>query len=187
MASSNTTKDLILELFPDNNTQEISAADRRIFVHSIDNTKEELIIKAIDEADMKDNNTRIYENSVVIITGSGSENGVYVSRVNTPISLLQLDKIADLAEGAVLPGSALADFMLEYQHLKIYLDAEYSYLNGNISNIKLKEGISQIYDINFLYQDGNITQTAIQEIAGQQVIISYFYTDNNISSKTYII
>lgn len=187
MASSNTIKDQILTLFPDNNEQEISAADMRIFVHSIFNNKEELISKATDEADMKANNSKIYENSVVLITHAGAESGVYVSRANNPISLLQLDKVADLAEGGIVPGTGLSDFMIEYQHNKAYLDAEYNYYESNISNIKLNEGVTQIYDINFTYTSGNISQTAIQEVGGQQVLINYSYADNNITTKTYVL
>lgn len=187
MASANPAKDLVLNLFPDNNTREISAADMRIFVHSIFNTKEEIVIKALDEADMKLKKDKIWEGSIVIINGAGSENGVYVSRANNPISLLQLDKIADLAEGAVLPDTPLADFMLEYIHSKAFLDAAYSYTNNNISNIALTKGAAQIYDINFTYTNNNITQQAIQEVGGQQVIISYSYLNNNISTKIYSI
>ena len=185
MESSNTINDQIITLFPDNNEQEISAAYMRIFVHSIFNNKEELICKATDEADMKLNNSKIYENSVVLITHAGAESGVYISRANNPISLLQLDKVADLAEGGIVPGSGLSDFMIEYQHNKAYLDAEYNYYESNISNIKLNEGVTQIYDINFTYTNNNISQQAIQEIGGQQVIISYGYLNNNISTKTY--
>ena len=65
MASSNTLKDQILTLFPDNNNKEISAADMRIFVEAIFNNKEELVIKATDEADMKLKKANIFENSVV--------------------------------------------------------------------------------------------------------------------------
>ncbi len=188
MASNNPAKDLILTLFPDNNTQEISAADMRIFVHSIFNTKEEIITKATDEQDMKSKNTRIYENSVVLITHADTENGVYISRVNNPISLLQLDKVADLSQGSTVPGTALSDFMIEYTHNKSYLDAVYSYISGNISNIKLKDQSVDIYDINFTYTSGNITQTAIQEInSAVQVLINFTYTSGNITQKTFIL
>ena len=184
MASSNTLKNQIFTLFADNDNKEISAADMRIFVEAIFDNKEELVIKATDEADMKSKRAEIFESSVVLITHSGLESGVYVSRANNPISLLQLDKIADLADGTVTPGSGLSDFMIEYQHNKSYLDADYSYASGNISNIKLKDGVINIYDINFTYTDNNISQTAILEIGGQQVIISYSYTGSNITSKT---
>lgn len=185
MASNNTIKDQILTLFPDNNTQEISASDMRIFVHSIFGNKEELVNKATDEADMKINNTKIYENSVVLITAAGVDSGVYVSRVNQPISLLQLDKIADLAEGTVTPDSDISNFMIKYTHDKSYLNAVYSYTGKNISNTALYDGVSQIYDINYTYSGKNITQTAIQEVGGQQVIVSFLYTGNNITSKNY--
>jgi len=187
MASSNTIKDQILTLFPDNNEREISAADMRIFVHSIFNNKEELVIKATDEQDMKEQKSKIFEGSVVLITHDGDNSGVYVSRANNPISLLQLDKVADLADGSITPGSPLSNFMIEYTHNKSYLDAEYFYNSGNISNIKLKSGGVQIYDINYTYTLGDISQTSIQEINGQQVIISYEYTNNNINSKTYVL
>ena len=187
MATSNTIKDQILTLFPDNNQQEISAADMRIFVHSIFNTKEEIIIKATNEDDMKSQKSKIYENSVVLISAAGAESGVYVSRANNPISLLQLDKIADLADGGIIPGSALSDFMVEYQHNKTYLNAAYSYQDNNISNINLSDQGVQIYDINFTYENSNISQTAIQEVNGQQVIISYEYSNGNIATKIYTI
>lgn len=186
MASNNTIKDQILTLFPDNNTQEISASDMRIFVHSIFGNKEELVNKATDEADMKINNTKIYENSVVLITAAGVDSGVYVSRVNQPISLLQLDKIADLAEElGGISGTPISDFMIKYTHDKSYLNAVYSYTGKNISNTALYDGVSQIYDINYTYSGKNITQTAIQEVGGQQVIVSFLYTGNNITSKNY--
>ncbi len=187
MASNNTIKDQILTLFPDNNTQEISAADMRIFVHSIFGNKEELVNKYTDEAEMKLGNSKIYENSVVIITHGGDNTGVYISRVNQPISLLQLDKIADLADGSAIPGTPISDFMIEYIHNKSYLDAVYSYTNNNISNIALNQGITQIYDINFTYTNNNISQTAIQEIGGSQVLVNYSYTGKNITSKTYVL
>ena len=186
MASSNTLKDQVLLLFPDNNNKEISAADMRIFVEAIFDNKEELVIKATDEADMKLKKANIFENSVVLITHSGEDNGVYVSRANNPISLLQLDRVADLAEGSIVPGSGLSDFMIEYQHNKSYLDADYSYLNNNISNIKLKDGVTNIYDINFTYTDNNISQTAVEEIGGQLVLINYGYANNNIANKTFV-
>lgn len=187
MASSNTLKDQVLLLFPDNNTKEISAADMRVFVESIFDNKEELVIKATDTADMKSQNAKIFENSVVLITGSGSENGVYVSRANNPISLAQLDKIADLADGIIDAQSELALFMTNYTHYKSYLNAVYSYTGKNISNIALNDGAIQLYDINFTYTDKNITQQAIQEIGGDQVIVSYFYTGKNITSKMYVL
>jgi len=187
MASSNTLKNTILELFPDNLNKEISAADMRVFVNAIFDNKEEIVIKAWDETEMKTLRDKIFEGSVVMITHSGEESGVYVSRANNPISLLQLDKVADLAEESIIPSSAMEDFMVRYVHNKAYLNAEYSYTNNNISNIKLNEGVAQIYDINFTYTDNNITQTAIEEIEStHQVIITYGYLNNNISTKTYI-
>ncbi len=186
MASSNTLKDTILELFPDNNNKEISAADMRIFVAAIFDHKEELVIKAQDEADMKSQNANIFEGSVVLIS-QGDEAGVYISRANNPISLAQLDKVADLAEGGTTPGTDLSDFMIEYIHDKSYLDAEYFYTDGNISNTKLSESTTQIYDINYSYTDGNITQTSIEEIVdGGQVLINYSYISGNIATKIYI-
>ncbi len=187
MASSNTLKDQILTLFPDNNNKEISAADMRIFVEAIFDNKEELVIKATDQADMKTQNAKIFENSVVLITHAGNESGVYVSRANQPISLLQLDKVADLAEGGVVPSTGLSDFMIEYVHNKSYLDAYFSYSQGNISNMQLKENNVVIYDVNFSYSQGNISQTSIEEVSStHQTIISFAYANNNISSKTYV-
>lgn len=185
MPSSNTLKDQILTLFPDNNTKEISAADMRIFVNAIFNNKEELVIKAIDEADMKSKRDKIFWNSIVIITNE-ENSGVYVSRVNNPISLLQLDKVADLVDSAITPGTPLSEFMIEYIHKKSYANAAYSYQNNNISNIVLSTQGIDIYDINFTYTNNNISQTAIQEIGGLQVLINYAYQNNNIALKTYI-
>lgn len=187
MASSNTLKDQILTLFPDNNNKEISAADMRIFVNAIFDNKEEIVIKAIDAADMRDQRAKIFESSVVLITHAGDESGVYVSRANNPISLLQLDKVADLAEGGIIPGSGLSDFMIEYIHNKAYLDAFYSYTAGNISKILLKEGAITIYEVNFSYTGANITQTSIEEVSStHHTLITYAYSGKNISSKTYV-
>lgn len=187
MASSNTLKNTILELFPDNNNKEISAADMRVFVNAIFDHKEELVIKAQDEEDMKTKNADIFERSVVLISHAGDESGVYISRANNPISLLQLDKVADLAEGGVTPGTGLSDFMIKYIHNKSYLDAYYTYSGKNISNTALKEGTTQIYDINYTYSGKNINSTSIEEIVdGGHVIITYNYNLGKISSKTYI-
>ena len=179
-------KDLILELFPDNNTMEISAADMRIFIHSVFNTKENLIVKATDEADMKSKKSDIFLNSVVIITHAGSESGVYISRSNNPISLLQLDKVADLADGSAIPGTPISDFMVKYIHNKSYLNAEYVYASGNIIQTKLKSQGNNIYVIDYTYSSGNLSQTAIQEIGATVLCtINFAYTNGNITSKTY--
>ena len=96
MASSNTLKDEILALFPDNLVQEISALDMRNYVHGIFDNKEELIVKVETAQDIKLNKLKIFEKSLISIYNDGPNNGLWMSTANNPIRLTQFIKIADL-------------------------------------------------------------------------------------------
>jgi len=109
MASSNTLKDQILALFPDNNNREISALDMRTFVDAVFDSKEELVIKVPTAADIKIQKLKIFEKSIVIIEEETANNGVYVSNVNNPISINQLTKIADTFIGSPGSGNLLSN------------------------------------------------------------------------------
>lgn len=189
MASSNTLKDQILTLFPDNNTKEISAADMRIFVNSVFDNKEELVQKVETAADIKTNNAKIFWHSIVIIYNSIEDNGVYLSKANNPISILQLEKIADISSGTGGPNLGdLGDFMVDFIHAKSYSDAEYFYSDGDIIKTELTQETVRTYDIDYTYTNGYITLTSITEIlTGNIVHITFGYLDNNIKTKTYVI
>ncbi len=188
MASSNPLKDQILTLFPDNNTKEISASDMRIFVNTIFNSKEELVTKVETKEDIKDNNSTIFWNSVVIIWNSLEDNGVYLSKANNPISILQLEKIADISSENPHSLSDLGDFMVDFLHAKSYSDAEYFYQNGDITKTELTQETVRTYDINYTYTTGDITLSSITELlTGNIVHISFGYDGGNISTKTYVI
>jgi len=188
MASSNTLKNAILELFPDNNNKEISAADMRAFVNTIFDNKEELVVKIIMKSELKANKSKIFEGSIVLITADGDDTGVYVSKANNPISILQLERVADLANGSISPSTPISDFMIEYTHQKNYLNAEYIYSGKNIIQTLLKDETVNIYSVDYLYTGNNISQTSITEIGtSKTVYINFSYTNNNITDKIYII
>ena len=89
--TNNTTKNDILELFPDNATNDISAADMRVYIEAIFE-KEEKIIKIALVSDLAAN-TNIYEGSLVVIYNDGDNSGLYLSIINQPNSITHLIKI----------------------------------------------------------------------------------------------
>ena len=191
MESNNTIKDQILTLFPDNNNKEISASDMRIFVHSIFNTKEDTVVKIETADDIRDNNTRIYYNSVVIIWNDVQHKGVYLSKANQPIDIVQLEKIAELNTSGTdpEPGTDLGLFMYNYNHDKLYSDANYFYSNGNIIKTELTTNNVRSYDIDYLYNNDNIEQISITDLSTNNTVhITFTFDGNdNIKYKVYTI
>lgn len=187
MASSNILKDQILELFPDNNTKEITAADMRIFVNSIFDSKEEFVQKIETADDIKLNNSKIFENSVVIIWNDYINNGVYISKANNPISILQLIKIANLST-TTEDDSDLSNFINQYNKNKNYSDSLYFYdLDGNIIKTELTTQGIRTYNIFYTYTLGDITLLSIEDIiANNAVHINFSYLNGNISQKIYV-
>lgn len=97
--TNNTIKDQVLSLFHDNSNNEISAADMRVYIEAIFNSKEEKIVKINALANLAANNSKIYEGTLVIIYGDeASYNGVYLSKVNQPTLILDLIKITGLIQ-----------------------------------------------------------------------------------------
>ncbi len=82
--TNNTIKDQIIALFQDNADNEISAADMRIYIEAIFNSKEEIITKIALETDLPSSNDNIYEGSLVIIYNDGETSGLYLSTTNQP-------------------------------------------------------------------------------------------------------
>ena len=91
--TNNTIKDQVLALFQDNNDNEISAADMRVYIEAIFNSKEEVITKIALASDLASNKDGIYEGSLVIIYNDGNNSGLYLSTINQPTLLSDLIKI----------------------------------------------------------------------------------------------
>lgn len=109
MASSNTTRDEVLALFPDNLNQEISASDMRIYVNAVFDDREVKVVKIEKVIHLPPRNSNIYEHTIVLVYNDTIDNnGVYLSKVNQPIAKVQLTKIAGVADGTI-DGVLLSD------------------------------------------------------------------------------
>jgi len=96
MASNNTQKDDTLALFPSNSTNEITATNNRAFVDTIFDDSEVIIKKIKLASDLASSNTNIYEGSLVVIYEDPDPliNGLYLSKINQPLQIASLLKIA---------------------------------------------------------------------------------------------
>lgn len=86
MASNNTNKNTLLQLFADNIVGNITASTLRTFISSIFDDKEVQVNKFTTLSSFEAQpNLNIYEKSLVVIYNSTpDENGVYISLINQP-------------------------------------------------------------------------------------------------------
>lgn len=91
--TNNTTEQDLIDLFPDNTTNEISASDMRVTISSIFNDRQETINKVPTSADLPIF-TNIYEGSLVVIWDEPGRVGLYISKINQPQQFTDLLKIA---------------------------------------------------------------------------------------------
>jgi len=93
--TNNTVKDSILTLFPDNNTNEISAADMRTYVEGVFADKEVKVSKINTLSNLAANNANIYEGTLVVVYRDNivGNIGLYISTVNQPTSSSELIQI----------------------------------------------------------------------------------------------
>lgn len=198
MASSNNLKNQILALFPDNNNKEISAADMRVFVNAVFDNKEEIVVKIPGAADIKLNKDRIFEKTIVIL--ESSDKGIWLSRVNNPISISQLTLIASLDGTPIFTGGNLnSDGSVPMDDgyvpslpldiaTKEYADSLASgnpYPIGTVENflytfnyIKVSNEAEFIYDI-----DGNIESVIVTDGNISLYTISFVYYMGNVISR----
>lgn len=204
MASSNTLKDQILALFPDNDSAEISALDMRTFVNAVFDSKEEIVVKVPTAADIKIQKADIFEKTLVVIENETANNGVYVSNANNPISLLQLTKIADTFVGSPGSGNLLSDGsvpmdtgysptdLLDIATKQFVIDSVASAASGNPYPIDTYENF--LYDFNtskianeaeFFYDvNGNIQSLNIRNDVIVFYVVDFTYLNGDIETKT---
>ncbi len=91
--TNNTLKNDILALFDDNHDNEISASDMRLYIEAIFDSKEELVVKVSSLGDLPSSNTNIFEGSLVVVYNDGDNTGLYLSKINQPVSLDDIYKI----------------------------------------------------------------------------------------------
>ena len=114
MASNNTTEQDILALFPDNFTNEISAADMRNYVNLLFNDREVKVVKVDTVVNLAANNADIYEGTLVTIWADYNQNrvGLYLSKVNQPTLITDLIQLSSIT-GEDVDGSI--NYTYDYQ------------------------------------------------------------------------
>ena len=98
--TNNTTKDEVLALFPDNFTNDITAADMRTYVEAVFSDSEVYVNKIATLTNMPSQNENIYEGSIMIIWGDPNPNriGLYISKINQPLVLEDLIQISSITK-----------------------------------------------------------------------------------------
>lgn len=106
--TNNTTKDQVLTLFPDNNNNEINAADMRTYVEAVFDDKEVYVTKLRRITDLAGSNANIYEGSLVVVFNDPDPQkiGIYISKLNQPtvehdlqqISIISNEDVIDLSD-----------------------------------------------------------------------------------------
>lgn len=198
MASSNTIKNDILALFPDNNTREISASDVRAFVEGVFGDREVVIVKIATASDLASQSSKIFEDSIVIVYNEPANNGVYLSVTNNPYSLTQLKKIAGLLEGTATgnlssDGSVPMDSDYFPSNPKDLATKEYAdslssgnpYPAGTVENFLFTFNAYKVaYEANFVYDiGGNLETKYIKDDTTTYYSVGFNYTDGVLTSK----
>lgn len=176
--TNNTTKNQVIALFPDNNNQEISAADMRSYVEAIFSDKETKIIKINSLNNLAFNNSEIYEGSFVAIWGDGNQNriGLYISKINQPVilsDLIQLTSITGCLNslGITNTSKIIESSSISPEFVVNFIDAALTNivltlphaagLNGNFINIKRIDSSVNSVTINSYINQFIDTETSI--------------------------
>jgi len=184
----NPTKDAVLALFPDNNTQEISAADIRTFVNAVFDVKEDLVIKLDLASDLILEKSRIFYRTIVIVENDTKElNGIYLSKVDNPINIVQCTKITNINEYVnIFPDHTAESFINKYENYKESYEANFYYdINDDISSLEVVDSSNVIYyTVEFSYDiNGNISSKKIIDSDGNYAIITFSYNLDIITNK----
>jgi len=185
MASNNNTKQIILDLFIDNVTNDISASDMRSFINSSFDTKEEIIIKIDTLNNLSANNSNIYEGSLVIIWNDKPNNGVYLSVINQPLDindLILIQATTSIVLESLNPYNKVTQdyehFLYNFNNFKENNNSKF-YYNGD-GTLNYEDGIDRnstiIYNTSFVYDSGKLIEKIILNIENNdQVTISMTY------------
>lgn len=163
--TNNNTKDIILDLFPDNNEYAISALDMRTYIEAIFGDKEVKIVKIASSQDIPFHNSNIYEESLVVIYG-GPENeiGLYISTANQPLDITSLKKVAGLGSGLYsnpLPIGNNGDILV-YKSGSWITSNSLTDIRGRVELSNLFKEFEDLYYKELIYDvSGNISEVRI--------------------------